>query len=1145
MPQSFDERAFLHRVEAADADEFARIIDRATPREEQALRAHLGDERFDRMQRLAADVPTTRSAKQGKVVVIHGIMGGELSTTLGSDTDRVWLHYFRLALGGIRRLQLNPNGDGEADTRLTVRATGMLKRWYGEQLLHIGRSWDVRPFWFDWRRDLRESADALDTVIANWASAGEPVHIVAHSMGGLVARTFIARHGDRWNAMWDVNGSGRRGGRLIMLGTPNHGSYAVPQIMTGLEGTLRKLARLDLKTSLTQVSSIANTFPGSYQMLPSPLIVEDIDPLYRADAYPPQFGVAQHHLDTAWSHHELLRDVVDPQRMVYVAGYGQPTFCGITDYSQIASLDSYEVTLAGDGRVPHVLGLLDDVPTYYVEGEHGALPENDRVLRAMNDLLASGTTSELADAAPSSRGALRGKAERDARAMLIARQAHEEDAISVYARQLAGHRTRSGGDPVPSDAERLATELLVSGWVGGRVREQETSLADAVAEVVTRKAASSRARRSPAAKLKVALVRGGIEHAGRLTNEDCDVVAVGHYVGLLPQYAEGAIDDAISRALAGVSSKAKLDDDALLLTSFTKRGTIQGELGRPFLLEDPRRAGRTIAIAGMGVPGRFGAPELTVLVRELCWAAEQLGKRHIATVLIGAGEGNLTIREAVRAWVRGLEAAQLASERPASERVQKITFIELNPARIQSIDDALLEQRKVRDDAGAGMRLVYEPWTDARLRKLAPAINKRLREEWKRQHEKEDRSDGQPTRVTLEIGHRGRTSVYRFGAITSTAAVPEREVPIDQSLIDEANDRLPQLSDFDAQLRQGRLLERLLVPRDLRAGLSSDAPLVMVLDAAAARIHWEMVAQPDAFGPGAVGGRSTLPQESCFLGTSRGFTRQLRTTFAPPPEAPAQPHDTLRVLVVADPAADARLPGAMREGREVATLFERFNDVWGAHTDHRVEVVRLLGPANATRTAVLDKLFSKDFDVLHFAGHCYYDADEPSASGWIFGDGTCLSANELNRIDRIPKFVFSNACESGITPDRADLRNAALAPSFAEAFFARGVANFVCTAWPVDDGAALSFALQLYSGLLGIDAEGKVQHELLPMHIAMRDARLAIAATGGGASTWGAYQHYGNPFFRFFERLHRARPAADASQAKGKARRKRKPARAG
>jgi hypothetical protein len=33
----------------------------------------------------------------------------------------------------------------------------------------------------------------------------------------------------------------------------------------------------------------------------------------------------------------------------------------------------------------------------------------------------------------------------------------------------------------------------------------------------------------------------------------------------------------------------------------------------------------------------------------------------------------------------------------------------------------------------------------------------------------------------------------------------------------------------------------------------------------------------------------------------------------------------------------------------------------------------------------------------------------------------------------------------------------------------------------------------------------------------MREARHAIAEFPGGARTWGAYQHYGSPYFRFFD----------------------------
>jgi hypothetical protein len=208
--------------------------------------------------------------------------------------------------------------------------------------------------------------------------------------------------------------------------------------------------------------------------------------------------------------------------------------------------------------------------------------------------------------------------------------------------------------------------------------------------------------------------------------------------------------------------------------------------------------------------------------------------------------------------------------------------------------------------------------------------------------------------------------------------------------------------------------------------------------------------------------------------------------------------------------------GAREEGDTVADLFEAFNGQGGPN---RVYVRRLIGPRQATRVNVLRELLVRTpaYDVLHFAGHCFFDPADPGRSGWIFSKGECITAAELNRIDRIPAFVFSNACESGITSERKTAATPGLAPSFAEAFFGCGVSNFMCTAWPVDDSAAKAFALRLYGELLGFPRSNAAAGRR-PAHLyeALRDARLEIAGTPAGALTWGAYQHYGNPFYRFF-----------------------------
>src|SRR5262249_38294380 len=149
------------------------------------------------------------------------------------------------------------------------------------------------------------------------------------------------------------------------------------------------------------------------------------------------------------------------------------------------------------------------------------------------------------------------------------------------------------------------------------------------------------------------------------------------------------------------------------------------------------------------------------------------------------------------------------------------------------------------------------------------------------------------------------------------------------------------------------------------------------------------------------------------------------------------------------------------------------NTVHGRRTENRVEVVRLFGPNEATRTNVLREVMLRWYDVLHFAGHCVFDTRDATRSGWIFTGGQRLTAQELSRVDRVPKFVFSNGWEPGVAREVAGGRSAALAPPCGGAFLGRGVANFVCSAWPVDDRGAREFAMHLYAGLLNVPLSGK------------------------------------------------------------------------
>ena len=1096
MPAPLDERAFIARVEAAEPDLFATLLSRPSRDEERALRAYFGDARFERLHDLAvrrAGAARSTKGPRGNVVVMPGIMGSELSEYSGNDSSRIWVNPLRLVSGQLGHFRLDETGRSEFD----VRASGILKLFYGEVVLSLSENWNVQTFWYDWRRDLRDSAAALDQRMREWFPEDAPVHFVCHSMGGLVARTFIQAYPQRWRTMWDKDPTrpGALGGRLLMLGTPNHGAFAALQVITGVETLVRWLARLDLQHSLTELLSILNTFVGTFQMLPSPRVMRGMEPLYHADTYG-DLRVSQARLDEARAHHDRLANVVDPQRMLYVAGYNQPTIHGLSNMAELRSSSAYTVTRAGDGRVPHSLGLLEGVPTWYVESPHAALTLDGRVLGVLDELLSQGTTTQLAQTCPLQ---VRGpkKDDPDAKRELEQQRAQKDQEVERLVQQLQARTTRGMAPPYLTRDEVRLQELLASTMLG--------SVQPLLPEPRPSGPEVHRVR------VEVRVARGYIQSFDGSGEKGLpvDAVSVGHYLGVVPQRAERSLDEAISRALIQQHGRdpESLEESDLLLTQYSERGVLRGELGQPFFLDDPRSPGRLLVLAGMGVPGRFGMPELTVTARELFWSLSRLGKKHLATVLIGTGEGNLTVEEAVRAWMRGVQQVTAGSDRLL---LQRITFVERNPVKAQALQEALLAEVK-RLERDARLQLDFEPLSAAELRRKLPVPKVPAARPYSERNPI-------PTRVTLGLENKR----YRFGAITEGAAIPERVVPIDPLLVMQANDELAAEWKPVKQVYHGQFLERLLVPEELRAEFyrHRDNPVVLMLDSSTARIHWEALAQSDAEVPAEELSDNQEAALDLFLGTSRGLTRQLRTTFAPPPEPFPPPRRVLRVLVVADPAEDNHLPGAEQEGLEVAELFESFNQVH-SHGPHRVEVVRLFGPLDATRTNVLRHLLMKSepYDVLHFAGHCVYDEADRLASGWLFSRGERLTANELRRLDRVPPFVFSNACESGKTPDRSELRSVDLAPTFAETFFERGVSNFVCTAWPVDDFAARQFALTLYGGLLGL--RRKENHytdgPLLPMHKAMQVARREIATTSSGTRTWAAYQHYGNPFLRFFE----------------------------
>src|SRR5262249_53756653 len=126
---------------------------------------------------------------------------------------------------------------------------------------------------------------------------------------------------------------------------------------------------------------------------------------------------------------------------------------------------------------------------------------------------------------------------------------------------------------------------------------------------------------------------------------------------------------------------------------------------------------------------------------------------------------------------------------------------------------------------------------------------------------------------------------------------------------------------------------------------------------------------------------------------------------------------------------------------------------------------------------------------------------------------------EIFRVRQVPRLVFANACFSaalpgaapGEAPSRGEQRGQLV--GLAQAFFARGIPNYIGTGWQVDDACAREGARWFYTRVLGLrrPGEGAVSGTPPPATIgdSLLKARQEALLFKPASSTWGAYQHYG------------------------------------
>ncbi|HWH38690.1 MAG TPA: CHAT domain-containing protein, partial [Usitatibacter sp.] len=939
--------------------------------------------------------PAADTGDKPAVIVLPGVLGSNLAV----DGKRIWLDW--RVVNGLDRLAYDPaRPDG-------VLPDGPVGSEYGDLLSFLARSHHVIAQAFDWRRPMEEAARLLAGVVAEALRVrehtGQPVRILAHSMGGLVARAMQLEQPEVWDRMM-----ARPGARVLMLGTPNQGSWAPMQVLSGDDdlGNLLTLVGLPFRDHAAR-QIIAN-FPGFLQTQAglanglgtsaqwAALAAQDLAAVkeynfwhsdgLQLDVY--RWGVPS---DEAMARAVALRRRLDTQREETLPRYADRM--AIVLGRAAFTPDGYEMTNeglvyldakdGGDGRVAAENALLPNVGAWVADCDHGMLPRETSAFDAYFELLDRGTTDRLPRRDPS--GGSRGTPPR----------------APV---RLRTRPSRSAPTPKPPQepGEALQPRRAVANPAAGRT----------------------------VAALQVTVLHGDLRFVSR-------PLLIGHYRAMRLTGTEAVVD----RLLQGAMSES-------LDAGVYPMGTGGHEVFvNPAPDAETASAPTVVIVVGLGEEGKLQAVRLIETVRNavIGWARHATepprvapATIEIAATLIGSGGTGIAPAQAAQLVAEGVRQANVRLADTRYPLVSHLVLVEIFLDRAQEAWRAI-ETQVAATPAYFRLTPQIEEGTGGFTRPLEADYRGADYDFVSAMADDESKTADLEICYTLDT-RRARSEVH-------AQAMQARLV---EKLVQKAS------NDWNGDPRIGRTLFNLLVPIEMHPFLAASGDTVIEVNERTAGIPWEML------DTGSNGGGDERPWAiRCKL------LRKMRTADFRPRVRDALSEDS--VLVIGEPHCPAnypRLPGARAEARAVAQML---SDPDEGRVDV-IPLIAPDDDAltGFQADAIVEALLSRPWRMVHIAGHGQAQQADGTVAGVVLSDEVFLGPREIRTMAVVPELVFVNCCHLGVGPGvmKPDQPRPQFAASVAKQLIDIGVRCVVAAGWAVDDAAASAFATTFYRSLL-------------------------------------------------------------------------------
>ena len=716
------------------------------------------------------DFFVNRAATQNlpTIILVPGIMGSKLK----ANDHRAWANLLGIARGAMNDLKIdNPN----------VEAYDLMGSAYKKFVSTMSHSYTVVPFPYDWRKSVENAADELAIQVKTiLETTTKPVHIVAHSLGGLVVHAMYNNYKKTDSTgIWD-NLVNRENSRVLLLGSPLRGSHIIPQIMLREEKFFRILHNLDMTNSQKELLQIVMDFPGILDLLPEN---SDLDAAGNTiDYFGEDFYEKLLKYDSKFSRPALTKlkraeetrkkfkdDPIKGQNVFYIAGKSDSTPVKLIENTDSSKKHFTLIgTTNGDGRVTWASGITDELKskTWYMDASHGEMCNSPQYFDAIRDILISGKTDKLSQFAPVSRG-------------------------------------------VEEFFEIIETEpTLVSNTL-----ELEEKLFDIVAETENDK------KLPP---VKITLTQGDLGFAKF-------PVAVGHLKddGLVS--AEAAVD----RYMDGMLSD--------YYNAGTYPGNSQTSL---VILNTDDGYFKGVIVVGLGQAGALSkgsleksfADSLIALVMKQreqhrnSSATDEPQVVGVSTLLIGSGYAGLTLDDSIKSLLHGVTLAnkQIKLLKKSSvKQISEIEFVEMYEDR--AISAAQLLNKIIKTEHYNDFLLSYPIINEVSGKRLKIA-NLNTEKWWFR------------LQITEEVIENNGINPLKFVSITDKARSEVRILPTQRNLIESLLASIVKNSRDGSSI--SKTLFFLIIPPEFRDFATDKRDMILMLDKSTASYPWELIYNP-------------------------------------------------------------------------------------------------------------------------------------------------------------------------------------------------------------------------------------------------------------------------------------------------------------